>query len=209
MLFVDQNFVFLQGYLIPAKKPTELANFFVDGVICYKNENDPYPLTWATGTGNSGATSAIRVKMSNAFCTYFTTSGREKMYGYNRRGKCDIRLMRDKTLSLSDLDNLSLYLRKKLRDYISGKGLSHVEISGKQGYVTIANHRKFSATELAVRLGLDYSDWQGAPIMELMSNSEKKLFKYDANFPPLSHDKRKREAEKESESIPPAKMPRS
>ncbi|RCN49889.1 hypothetical protein ANCCAN_03924 [Ancylostoma caninum] len=162
------------------RNPTELATFFVDEVICYKNERDPYPLTWATGTGNNSATSAIRirlVKMSNAFWTFFASNGRKKMYEYNRRNKCDIRLMRYKTLSLSDLDNLSLYLRKKLRDFISSKGLPHVKISVKQGYVTIANNKKFCATELAVRLGLNYSDWQGSPIMELMSNSEKKLFK--------------------------------
>ncbi|KAL6728061.1 hypothetical protein Aduo_009871 [Ancylostoma duodenale] len=191
------------------KNPTELANFFLNEIVSYKNELDPYPLTWPTGTGSTGNSSSIRVKMSNAFWTYFTSTGRKRMYEFNRKNKVEVRVVRDKTLSLSDLDNLSLYLRKKIRDSITSNNLPHVDIGVKQGYITIANTKKFRATELAVRLGLNYSDWQGTPIQDLMSNTEKKLHKYDANFPPLSQENRKREANHENENLPPAKISRS
>ncbi|EYC19742.1 hypothetical protein Y032_0023g690 [Ancylostoma ceylanicum] len=169
------------------KSPTELANFFINDVVLYKDETDPHPLTWATGTGSNGSTSSIRVKMTNNFWTYFTKSGRERMYEFNRKNKCEIRVIRDKTISLSDVDNLSLYLRKKIRDYIATNGLPSTELVVKQGYITIGGTKKYRSTELAIRLGLDYSDWKGTAILELLTNTEKKSLEDHSVSSPRTH----------------------
>lgn len=36
--------------------------------------------------------------------------------------------------------------------------------------------QKYRTTELAVILGVDYNDWQGTAISDLMSNTEKKNY---------------------------------
>ncbi|RCN33911.1 hypothetical protein ANCCAN_20257 [Ancylostoma caninum] len=68
----------------------------------------------------------------------------------------------------------SLYLRKKIRDYIATNGLPSTELVVKQGYITIGGTKKYRSTELAICLRLDYSDWKGTAIMELLTNTEKK-----------------------------------
>ncbi|VDP43268.1 unnamed protein product [Heligmosomoides polygyrus] len=117
-------------------------------------------------------------KMSYGFWEYFTTDGRKRLMEYNRQNKSQIRVIRDQTLSLTDVENLSLYLRVKIRNYCTEKDLPTPEISVKNGYIVVGdilrNGKRYRSTELAVLLGWDYSDWHGAAISKLMSNTERK-----------------------------------
>ncbi|KAL6742591.1 hypothetical protein Aduo_015729 [Ancylostoma duodenale] len=156
-------------------------SFSINDVVFWLDSN-PHPLTWATGTGSNGATSSVRVKMTNAFWNYTLAPDKRACSGIiGKTSATFIRILRDKTVSLSDVDNL---------------------IAVEQGYINIGNAKKYRATELATRLGLDYSDWRGTAIMDLLTYTERKSFEFDANFSPLPESYRKRDASKDDNQKP-------
>ncbi|VDO30260.1 unnamed protein product [Heligmosomoides polygyrus] len=156
----------------------ELVTFFLNNVVKYQNPKDNVPLIWPTTAGRNHELQCFRAKMSYGFWEYFTTDGRKRLMEYNRQNKSQIRVIRDQTLSLTDVENLSLYLRVKIRNYCTEKDLPTPEISVKNGYIIVGdilrNGKRYRSTELAVLLGWDYSDWHGAAISKLMSNTERK-----------------------------------
>ncbi|EYC05148.1 hypothetical protein Y032_0084g1804 [Ancylostoma ceylanicum] len=157
----------------------DLVQKFLKEVVRYNNTKDNAPLSWATSTGSNGETSSFRVKMSDSFWSYFTGDGRKKLIEYNRKERANVKVIRDQTISLSDLENLSLYLRRKIKLYYQSRNSTPPDVSVKNGYVTIGNYgkgttKRYRATELAVLLGWNYQDWQGTAIKELMTNTEKR-----------------------------------
>lgn len=134
---------------------------------------------WPTAAGRSNDLYSFRAKMSYMFWDYFTSDGREHLLENNKTNRTQIRVLRDQTLSLSDVENLNLYLRAKIRQYCNDNKMPVPEISVKNGYITVGdllqNGKRFRSTELAVQLGWNYRDWHGAAINKLMNNSEKKI----------------------------------
>lgn len=101
---------------------------------------------------------------------------------YNRKNVAKVRVVRYQTINLSDIENLSLYLRRKIINYYKNNGMAPPEILVKNGYITInggtlAKDKRFRSTELAVLLGWEYSDWSGTAIYEMMTPTEKKHYK--------------------------------
>ncbi|KAK6763690.1 hypothetical protein RB195_024133 [Necator americanus] len=139
---------------------------------------DTQPLTWPTSTGNNIGTSSFRVKMSDSFWQYFLNEGRKRLMEFNRRERSNVRVLRDQTIPITDLENLSLYMRKKIRLYYQSKKGIPPEMSVKNGFITITSSngekKRMRATELAIVLGWEYNDWQGICIRKLMTNTEKK-----------------------------------
>lgn len=86
----------------------ELVAKFLEDVVKYSNTNDSYPLTWPTPTGRNGNLFNFRVKMTNAFWNYFMGDGKRKLQEYNRRNGASVRVLRDHTINISDVKNLSL-----------------------------------------------------------------------------------------------------
>lgn len=119
--------------------------------------------------------------MSSSFWSYFTTEGKTKLLEYNRRNKAKVCVVTDQTLALSDIENLSLYLRKKLHKLFKDNQMIVPDITVRNGYVTIRSasavkkdNFHYRATELAVLLGLDYSDWCGTAIIDLLTTTVKR-----------------------------------
>ncbi|KAK6763689.1 hypothetical protein RB195_024133 [Necator americanus] len=118
------------------------------------------------------------VKMSDSFWQYFLNEGRKRLMEFNRRERSNVRVLRDQTIPITDLENLSLYMRKKIRLYYQSKKGIPPEMSVKNGFITITSSngekKRMRATELAIVLGWEYNDWQGICIRKLMTNTEKK-----------------------------------
>lgn len=178
---VTSEYIRIINFPNPGKSGMDtLVRRFLEEVVRYSSKEDRYPLTWPTSTGNNGGLSNFRVKMTYPFWQYFVTEGKKRLAEHNRATFNNIRVIRDKTINLSDLENLSLYLRKKIRERFSKEGLTAPDIVVKGGTVTVCSgqdglKKHFRSTELAVRLGWEYSDWQGAAIKSMMTKQELRL----------------------------------
>ncbi|KAK6756879.1 hypothetical protein RB195_014978 [Necator americanus] len=156
------------------------------------------------------------VKMSDPFWQFFINEGRKRLMDYNRKEKSNVRVIRDQTIPMSDLENLSLYLRKKIKQHYQSKKAVPPEMSVKNGYITITSssgeRKRMRATELAVMLGWEYNDWQCICIRKLLTNTEKNLAKLSANTEVATVDKVRKRAlakiDEEGENIPPKCKPK-
>nr|CDJ94438.1 unnamed protein product [Haemonchus contortus] len=83
-----------------------------------------------------------------------------KLAEYNRSHKSSIKIVRGKSFQHDDMENLGLYLRQKIRKLYIDRGQQPSEIN------------RFKSPILSVLLGLDYSEWNGTPIRQLLSQSE-------------------------------------
>ncbi|XGW12901.1 hypothetical protein V3C99_013501 [Haemonchus contortus] len=153
----------------------EIVKKFLEDVILYENNSDPEPLGWIRSAGNNNNTSSFRAEMSSSFWNFYLEKGRKNLMDYNRRNQANIKLIRGQTVKVGDIENLSLYLRKKIRKYCSDNKLKVPDVLVKNGYVTIkydGKENKTKCTELAVLLGWNYEDWNGTPIKDLLSEDE-------------------------------------
>ncbi|KAK5980063.1 hypothetical protein GCK32_000164 [Trichostrongylus colubriformis] len=136
---------------------------------------------------------------------------------------------RDHTVQVGDVENLSLYMRKKIRQYCLENQLACPEITVKNGYLSIrSNHMseplKIKSTILAVKIGWQYSGWSGLPIKELLTEHEVKeyedgrlewgsvtvesLIKLDKPNSSLSMERTNRKREAVTTESLPSKVPR-
>ncbi|KAK6042289.1 hypothetical protein COOONC_20206 [Cooperia oncophora] len=144
-------------------------------VFRYTEEKDFNALGWIKGAGDQGNTYSIRAE-----------KGRRNLSEYNRKNNCHIKVVRDHTVHLSDIENISLYLRKRIRRYCMDIKEPLPDINVKNGYLTIKNSRiegkKFKSTISSILLGWSYSDWSGTPIKELLTDHELKEFNVSINI---------------------------
>ncbi|KAK6038299.1 hypothetical protein COOONC_24196 [Cooperia oncophora] len=106
--------------------------------------------------------------------------GRRNRIDYNRENSSNVKVSRGQTVEVGDLENLSLYLRKKIRSYCNENQLIAPEINVKGAIISIrqqnGEYKKYKSTDLAILLGWKYSDWNGMPIKKLLTSSELKNF---------------------------------
>ncbi|XGW23221.1 hypothetical protein V3C99_005454 [Haemonchus contortus] len=120
----------------------------------------PPPLSWVRAAGSVGETTNFRAEMSSLFWDHFLSHGRLNLAEYNRSHKSSIKIVRGKSFQHDDMENLGLYLRQKIRKLYIDRGQQPSEIN------------RFKSPILSVLLGLDYSEWNGTPIRQLLSQSE-------------------------------------
>ncbi|KAK6016728.1 hypothetical protein OSTOST_17786 [Ostertagia ostertagi] len=77
----------------------------------------------------------------------------------------------------SDVENLGLFIRQKLRDICKQRKVPCPEILIRGAYVLIKNRKfkntmQFKSPVLAILLGWDYREWNGAPIKSLLSTMD-------------------------------------
>ncbi|KAK5983712.1 hypothetical protein GCK32_014087, partial [Trichostrongylus colubriformis] len=155
----------------------DVAKRFLSNVVKYTNNEDPYPLSWIRSTGMNGDLSSFKAEMSYLFWNFFISHGRANLSEFNKKNNAQIRVVRGQTTRVRDLEKLSLYLRKRLRRYCYEKKLTMPEIRVSGSYLNIQAQRsdrrmKIKSSVLAVQLGMDYYDWQGAPIKDLLTKPE-------------------------------------
>ncbi|KAK5968653.1 hypothetical protein GCK32_015808, partial [Trichostrongylus colubriformis] len=165
------------GSSLPLK---DLVSMFLKDIMRYEKKDDPYPLTWYKNAGSNGETCNFRVEMPHSFWEHFITRGRVNLSEYNRKNKAKVKVIRCQTIKVIDQENLNLYLRRKIRDECVKLKVVPPAITVKNSMIWIKVRRtqevkKFKSTELAIKLGMDYSDWNCTPIRELLSKTEKKI----------------------------------
>ncbi|VDO22072.1 unnamed protein product [Haemonchus placei] len=159
-----------------------MTRFFLENIVKYHNVMDPIPLGWAKVFGVTQDTFNLKVEMSSSFWDFFLVEGRRNLNEYNRKNNCAVKVFRGKTVKVNDLESLSLYLRKRIRQYCMDKNLEVPEIFVKNAFLSIRSLvnkelKRFKSTELAIKLGWKYSDWQGSPIISLLNSTELNRFK--------------------------------
>ncbi|KAK6017495.1 hypothetical protein OSTOST_16983 [Ostertagia ostertagi] len=166
----------------PNKLPLrEVVKRFSTEIIRYDNSSDASPLGWAKSAGGTNESTCFRAEMSSPFWDYFLEKGKRCIAEYNRKHKCNVKLLRDHSVKVADLESLSLYLRKKIREYCHLHHFDIPEVQIKNGYLSIKSNKmpealKIKSTLLAIKLGWSYHDWSGIPIKELLTDNEAKDF---------------------------------
>ncbi|KAK5984619.1 hypothetical protein GCK32_009261 [Trichostrongylus colubriformis] len=198
----------------------DLVKKFLKEVVKYDVAEDITPLSWYKPAGTNGSTSSFRAEMSYSFWDHFVTKGRLNLAEYNRKHKSEIKIIRNQSNRHSDMENLSLYLRKRIREYCVEHDLAVPDVIVKGSYLIIKNKKnsnimRFKSTLLSIILGWDYSDWHGSPIKTLLTPSELKSYE-DGNirwgslkmesFSQLSSDVEKQGSSHHSENQDSSKM---
>ncbi|KAK6019716.1 hypothetical protein OSTOST_14642 [Ostertagia ostertagi] len=165
----------------PEKLPLkEIVNKFLKEVMNYNVDKDGSALCWFKQIGSKDETIHFKAEMSYQFWQHFLDKGRRALLDYNKSKKTSIKVVRGHTIKAGDTENLSLYLRLKIRDFLEREGLPVPEISVKNAFITIRAYNgelvKMRSTVLATKLGWSYKDWHGTPILFLMSDSEKEAY---------------------------------
>ncbi|KAK6053655.1 hypothetical protein COOONC_08840 [Cooperia oncophora] len=75
--------------------PLILGKKFLPEIIRYTEEKDFNALGWIKGAGDQGNTYSIRAE-----------KGRRNLSEYNRKNNCHIKVVRDHTVHLSDIENI-------------------------------------------------------------------------------------------------------
>ncbi|KAK5980954.1 hypothetical protein GCK32_009764 [Trichostrongylus colubriformis] len=156
----------------------EILRGFLEKMVKYDVTGDANPLSWGktAGTNDDGIT--IKAEMSNSFREHFLERGKHNLLDYNQQNNAKIRVIRCQTMQVSDLENLSLFLRRMIREHCKERNIDTPEMSVRNAYITLKNDRgdtkRFNSTELAVALGWSLKEWHGTPILKLMTATELK-----------------------------------
>ncbi|KAK5982511.1 hypothetical protein GCK32_004739 [Trichostrongylus colubriformis] len=122
------------------KSVKELVKKFLNEIVKYVNKDDNEPLGWVQSAGGNGDSMNIKAEMSSAFWTFYVDKGRRHLLEYNRINGTSIKVYRGQTLHVSDLESLSLYLRRRIRSYCVERKLLVPEVTVKGSYLTMINH---------------------------------------------------------------------
>ncbi|CAJ0593203.1 unnamed protein product [Cylicocyclus nassatus] len=107
------------------------------------------------------------------FWRTFMAEGRKTLYENNSKNGTDIKIIRERTLSLEDQDRLGLFIRKSIKDACARKNKKCIDITLKKSLIKIGNNEPVNPAVASVLLNLDLSSWTGLPVEELLSKQEK------------------------------------
>ncbi|XGW10523.1 hypothetical protein V3C99_012206, partial [Haemonchus contortus] len=109
--------------------------------------------------------------------------GKRHLSEYDRAHNSSIRVLREHTIQIADLENQCLYptVRRKVRKHCIEPRLPLPEIQVRKGEMLFRNNsmqvsKAIKSTTLAMLLGWDYSDWSGVPIKNMLSDLELKQY---------------------------------
>nr|CDJ95495.1 hypothetical protein HCOI_01737000 [Haemonchus contortus] len=172
---------------VPGLSAKEQVNKVVSEVLKYVNPKDPYPLQWIKTIGGGGDRTEVKANMTSIFWDHFLEHGRRNLMEYNRNTGANIRINRGRTMHVTDLENLSLFLRKKIRNYCLECHIPVPEMNVRKSQIilkhpTTKETKRYKSTELAVLLGWNYSEWQGTAIYKLFTNAERRNYEANPNI---------------------------
>ncbi|KAK6018407.1 hypothetical protein OSTOST_16010 [Ostertagia ostertagi] len=122
----------------PEKLPIkEVVEVFLKEVMRYNLEKDPSALCWYKVIGSKNDSIHFKAEMSYAFWQHFLEKGRKHLIEYNKSKRTFIKVVRGHTVKAGDAENLSLYMRLKIRKYLETECLPIPEMTVKNAYLTI------------------------------------------------------------------------
>ncbi|CAJ0591083.1 unnamed protein product [Cylicocyclus nassatus] len=95
------------------RKLDRLLEDFTSDILKYTHGS---PFSWPVPAGNQGGLLAIRARITYDFWKFFMQDGRKNLYEYNNTNGTDIKISREKTITLEDQERLGLYIRKRIKD---------------------------------------------------------------------------------------------
>ncbi|VDL66804.1 unnamed protein product [Nippostrongylus brasiliensis] len=132
----------------------------------------PRAFSWPTMAGETKTGPAIRARMSYDFWKYFMKQGRRRLFEYNRANNTEIRLMKEQTKPVQNLEKLGLYIRKTIRDAYQKSNLTGEDIVITKGKIKIGSSEPMRPTTAAVKLNICMKKWQGDPLESMLSVQE-------------------------------------
>ncbi|KAK6036446.1 hypothetical protein COOONC_26049 [Cooperia oncophora] len=126
----------------PLRKPLkEIVKKFICDVVKYDNKDDIAPMAWYRSSGHSGDITTFRAEVSFPFWEHFIAKGRNNLSNFNKANNTKIKLVRCQTLKRADIENLTLYLRQKIRIYCIEKNIVPPDMSANGAFLTIKDKR--------------------------------------------------------------------
>ncbi|WKY12086.1 hypothetical protein Q1695_003563 [Nippostrongylus brasiliensis] len=125
----------------------------------------------SAGLTNGGH--AIRAKMCYDFWNYFLKTGRRKLSNYNQKNNLEIRIIREKTRTVQEIERLRLFLRKTLRESFERHYVRGQYVNILKGKIKIGTLEPMSPPTAVVRLSMDLKGWNGSSLSDMLSNREK------------------------------------
>ncbi|XGW09215.1 hypothetical protein V3C99_011489 [Haemonchus contortus] len=132
----------------------EIARKFIKDVVRYDIEMDPFPLTWLRHAGNYGDFTSFRAEMTYSFWEHFLTKGSKNLLEFNRKNNTNVKLLRGKTMKHTDLENLGLYLRQKIRKELLSTHAALPEVVVKGPYVMIKDRANANSLNDILKWGV-------------------------------------------------------
>ncbi|VDO26485.1 unnamed protein product [Heligmosomoides polygyrus] len=153
------------------KSYDQLLSSLAYDILEYPREK-PEPFSWATQAGFYGNHEAIRARLTYDFWKFFMREGRKNLYDYNLKNNTDIKISREKTLSLQEQDRL--YIRKLIKERYRQAGLRGKEIAMVKGKIRIGEEPLMKPAVAAVKLNVTMREWNGSKLDEMLTQDEKK-----------------------------------
>nr|CDJ90074.1 unnamed protein product [Haemonchus contortus] len=104
--------------------------------------------------GNYGDFTSFRAEMTYSFWEHFLTKGSKNLLEFNRKNNTNVKLLRGKTMKHTDLENLGLYLRQKIRKELLSTHAALPEIVVKGPYVMIKDRANANSLNGILKWGV-------------------------------------------------------
>ncbi|CAJ0589689.1 unnamed protein product [Cylicocyclus nassatus] len=165
------DWVRVTGLPNPRKRKIDrLLEDFATDILKY---NKPQPFSWPVPAGTHGGLLAIRARITYEFWKFFMSEGRKTLYEYNSTNGTDIKISREKTITLEDQDRLGLYIRKIIKDEYKRINKKGVEVTLKKSLLKIGDYQPVKPAIAAIMLDIDIEAWSGLPLEQLLTEKEK------------------------------------
>ncbi|RCN40930.1 hypothetical protein ANCCAN_13127 [Ancylostoma caninum] len=149
------DWVRITGLVNPGKRKLDrLLDDFARDILKYPREH-PTPFSWPTTAGYYGNCMAIRTRMTYHFWRFFMQEGRKTLYEYNRRNGAEIKINREKTITLQDQDRMGLFIRKYIRAEYNKVNKKGVDVTMRKGLLKIGEHPPMKPSVIAVLLDIN------------------------------------------------------
>ncbi|KAK6751022.1 hypothetical protein RB195_002787 [Necator americanus] len=107
-------------------------------------------------------------KMSHPFWVWFSKSGKEILRNYNINHGTKILFIQEQTHKVNEATRLCMYLRTKIKESYETREAKPIEMKIRKTKIELKDLGTFDPVILAQRLSMDYGDWKGRPLSELI-----------------------------------------